>query len=79
MRRKNRQFKVTVDVPECCKTDEDFAYMLQDTMESNGWTVSVKDEEGTAYKCPVGKVNFADYELEPGDNAEEEATDGDTA
>ncbi len=65
MRRKNRQFKVTVDIPEECETDEDFAYMLQDTMESNNWKVTVQDEDGNKFGCPVSKVHYADFELEP--------------
>tara|TARA_R110000772_G_scaffold2839_1_gene10321 strand:- start:32503 stop:32712 length:210 start_codon:yes stop_codon:yes gene_type:complete len=65
MRRKNRQFKITCDVPAECQSDEDFAFMLQDTFDSNNWNCTVLDEHGEKQLVPVGKVNFSEFELGP--------------
>lgn len=67
MRRKNRQFKVTVDVPESCESDEDFAYTLQDIMDKNDWHLTVLNPDGEEMRVPVSKINYADFELEQED------------
>lgn len=64
MRRKNRQFKVTVDIPEEFNSDEEYAEALLETMYKTNWTITVHAEDGTKVGCPVHKVNYADFELE---------------
>ena len=69
MRRKNRQFKITVDVPEQFKTDEEFAQALLETMYSNNWVITVVNEDDEKVGCDVSKIQYAGFEL---DQEEEE-------
>lgn len=72
MRKKNRQFKITVDIPEEFESDEDFAYALQDTMDATEWKITVHNEAGEQIGCPVKKVNYMDFELVEDEEEEEE-------
>ena len=64
MRRKNRQLKMTIDVPENYDNDEEFMEALQDTLDENGWRITIVDEDGEL-DVPFNRLTLGDIEIEP--------------
>ena len=68
MRRKNRQIKMTVDIPDEYKTEEDFMESLMQKMDNSEWQFYLdEDSEGMATECPISKMQLGDIEIGPED------------
>jgi len=65
MRRKNRQLKITLDIPEQYDNDEAFCQDLADHMDAIDWLMNVDDEHGDTQKCPISKIQLGGLEIEP--------------
>lgn len=71
MRRKNRQLKITIDIPDSYGTDEEFMEAVMERMddqegdEGRGWCIRVDNQN-----VPISKILMGDIEIEP-----EEETD----
>ena len=65
MRRKNRQIKLTLDIPEQYEDDEEFMNDFMETLDENGWHMKVQDEDGDVVEINVSRVNLGDIEIEP--------------
>ena len=65
MRRKNRQIKMTLDIPEAFEKDEDFMFALADRMDESNWTVKVVDEDGIEHTAEVSEVVLGNVSIGP--------------
>ena len=72
MQRKNRQIKITFDVPAQFESDEEFLLALQDAMDEDGVTIDdwklvilPEDEDGDNISMPINKIHFNGFEIEP--------------
>lgn len=72
MRKKNRQIKITLDIPEQYENDEDFVQDLAEQMDAIDWKLNVEDEDGIVLKCPISKIQLGELEIGP----EEEKDNG---
>ena len=68
MRRRNRQLKVTIDIPDDFDNDDNFMEALMDRMddqsEDGGWCIQVGvDDDMTP--CTITKMALGDVEIEP--------------
>ena len=64
MRRKNRQIKMTIDIPDSYDNDEKFMEDLRDTLDENGWRMVIEDEDGEL-DVPLNRITLGDIEIEP--------------
>ncbi len=67
MRRKNRQIKMTLDIPEAFENDEAFMLALADRMDESNWTVKVVDDDDMTHTAPVSTMILCDVSIEPED------------
>ncbi len=67
MRRKNRQIKMSVDIPECYENDEDFMNDFMNRMDDVDWTMKTLDDEDEAVDVPVNSITLGDIMIEPED------------
>jgi len=65
MRRKNRQIKLTLDIPEVFENDEDFMLSMADKMDGNGWTMKILDEDGVEHTAAVSVIVLGGVSIEP--------------
>lgn len=65
MRRRNRQIKVTMDLPEKYDSDEDFLADFEAHMDSIQWKMNIDDEDGNTAKMPILKIQMGSFEIEP--------------
>lgn len=66
MRRKNRQIKMTLDIPEEFDNDEDFLDAFGCTLDSNEWVMRIQaDEDDEPSEVNISRVNMGDLEIEP--------------
>lgn len=63
MRRKNRQLKVTVDVPVSFMDDEDYLLSVQDELDETDWSFA-NGKSGTISKIEFGGLFIGPEELE---------------
>ncbi len=74
-RRKNRQLKMVVDVPEDFDSDEEFmdAFMSKLDMpadDGTSWQFTLGDDNDVP--VPINRVTLGEVEIEPEDDDEEE-------
>jgi hypothetical protein len=68
MRRKNRQVKMTLSIPEEYDTEEDFMESLMQKMDLAEWQLQLdEDEAGDVTLVPVSKMQLGDIEIGPED------------
>jgi len=65
LRRKNRQIKVTMDLPEKYASDEDFLMDFEAHMDAIEWKMNIDDEGGETCKMPISKIQMGSFEIEP--------------
>lgn len=65
MRRKNRQIKMTLDIPEAFEDDEAFMLALADRMDESEWTVKVLDDDDIEHTAGVSVIVLGDVSIEP--------------
>ena len=65
MRRKNRQIKMTIDLPGDYEDDETFMQDFQETLDEHGWSMVVVDEDGDKIEIPIKSVTLGGIEIEP--------------
>jgi len=65
MRRKNRQIKMTLDIPEAFADDEAFMLALADRMDESDWTVKVIDDDSIEHTAAVSVMVLGDISIEP--------------
>ncbi len=72
MRRKNRQLKLTIDIPEYFDTEEDFMSALMDRLdgdaaedETSDWHMGVQDEDEEVIPVKISKIILGEIEIEP--------------
>lgn len=65
MRRKNRQIKMTLDIPEAFADDEAFMLALADRMDESNWTVKVLDDDDIEHTSAVSVIVLGDVSIEP--------------
>lgn len=61
MRKKNRQVKMTLDIPEQFKDDDDFLDAFGEKLDEVGWNFVLMDETDV----PVTRVTLGDKEIVP--------------
>ena len=62
MRRKNRQMKMMIDIPECYETEDTFMEDLMCVLDNNNWKLGLLDD-GT--KATVHSVQLGEVLIEP--------------
>lgn len=67
MRRKNRQVKMSLDIPESYESDEDFMNDFMNIMDSVDWEMKVLDDDGEAVDVPLNSITLGDTLIEPED------------
>ena len=67
MRRKNRQIKMTVDIPDDYGTEEDFMADLMQKMDDTDWSIVLAEDEeaDTCIEVPVSKMQLGEIEIGP--------------
>lgn len=65
MRRKNRQIKFTIDIPDQYADDEAFMSDLQETLDEQAWLMAVVDDEDIEMEVPINRITLGDIEIEP--------------
>ena len=65
MRRKNRQIKMTLDIPEAFENDEAFMLALADRMDESNWTVKVLDDDDIKHDAGVSAMVLGDVGIAP--------------
>lgn len=80
MRRKNRQVKMTLDIPDDYADEEEFMEALMAKMDNEpAWQMQLSEEEDdegdiTVVIVHISKMNLGDIDIEPeGDEDEEGA------
>ena len=64
-RRKSRQIKMTVNIPEEYATEEAFMESLKKKMDDGGWMINLdEDAEGMVTLVPVSKMQLGGIEIE---------------
>lgn len=64
-RRKSRQIKMTVNIPEEYDTEEAFMESLKKKMDDGGWMINLdEDAEGIVTLVPVSKMQLGEIEIE---------------
>ena len=77
-RKKNRQLKVTIDIPDEFESDTDFMEVLQTSLDERGngdWCIRICDigEEGDGeVEVPIHSIQLGDVLIGPDDDEEEE-------
>lgn len=65
-RRKNRQVKMTLSIPDEYKDEESFMQDFMDKMDRTGWDLSLDDADGeTCIEVPVSAIQLGDIEIGP--------------
>ena len=64
-RRKNRQMKFTVDVPDEYSSDEDFMNDFMDKLDSVDWKLQIGGSNNAEHDVFVNKVALGDIDIEP--------------
>lgn len=68
MRRKNRQIKMTVDIPDEYDSEDDFMESLMQKMDLSDWQLQLdEDEEGEVTEVPISKMQLGEIEIGPED------------
>jgi len=65
MRRKNRQIKFMIDIPDEYEDDETFMGDFQETLDENGWSMVIENEDGETLDVPLNRITLGDVEIEP--------------
>ena len=65
MRRKNRQMKLLVDIPDEYDDDETFMTDFRDTLDENGWDMVIVNEDEEKVEVPLNRVTLGDVDIEP--------------
>ncbi len=67
MRKKNRQMKVTFDIPDYFDDEETFLLAFRDRLDGEkvDWKMSVENSEGDNVPFSVSKITLGDIEIEP--------------
>lgn len=65
MRRKNRQIKMTINIPEDYETEEEFMLDMQERMYADGvnWTFQLETEAGFERPVHISAVTLGDIEI----------------
>ncbi len=77
MRRKNRQLKLILDIPEEFETEEDFMRSLMHRMDSTDWQLDLQtdpedeDEDADLVFPPVHRITLGEIEIEREEEEEE--------
>lgn len=64
-RRKNRQMKFAVDVPDEYANDEDFMNDFMEKLDSVNWQLQIGGGNNAEYGVYVNKVTLGDIDIEP--------------
>lgn len=79
VRKKNRQLKVTIDIPDQFKDDADFMEALQDTLDAqceSEWCLRmVGDGDGVddaSIEATIHSISLGDVLIEPDDEDEDD-------
>lgn len=78
MRRKNRQIRVTLDIPEVFEDDETFMICFRDRLDElaketeSPWCITVidptdEDDNPENMQVPISKISMGELEIEPED------------
>ncbi len=78
MRRKNRQLKLILDIPEEFETEEDFMRSLMQRMDSTDWQMDLplhpdeeEDEDAEIVYPPIHRITLGEIEIEREEEEEE--------
>lgn len=67
MRRKNRQIKMKIDLPDEYDSDEDFMVDFRDTLDEFGWAMVIVNEAKEEIDLPINSITLGEVEIEPED------------
>ncbi len=62
MRRRNRQMKMMLDIPECYKDEDGFMRDFMNVLDNNEWKLNIL-EDGTA--AAIHSVQLGEFLIEP--------------
>ena len=65
MRRKNRQIKMLIDIPDEYEDDEQFMIDFRDTLDETDWSMVIFNEDEQKVEVPVNRITLGDVEIEP--------------
>lgn len=65
MRRKNRQIKMMIDIPDEYDDDDTFMEDLQETLDQNGWNMAIENEDGEKIDVLLNRITLGEVEIEP--------------
>lgn len=65
MRRKNRQIKFLIDIPDDYEADDKFMEDFRDTLDENGWSMVIVNEDEETIEVPISRITLGDVEIEP--------------
>lgn len=83
MRKKNRQLKVTIDIPDQFEDDTGFMEALQDTLdaksEDGGWCIRIDDDPNPhspgEVDVTIRSISLGDVLIEPADDEPDDEED----
>lgn len=74
MRRKNRQLKMTLDIPEQYEDDEEFMEAFMARLDTSNWKMGVgdkDDEELGIVPVTIKRLTLGEIEIEPEEEEED--------